>query len=196
MLRVGLKIVHINAQSFCNKIDEFRYIYAFSGMDIVCVSEICFFMDIIDLIYNLPSFRLYRSDRRIVINRLESKARGGGVAIFVRCDINCAMKMHSKAGSEVEYSFIVIIPKNKRKILVDCVYRPHRNVRIDLFISILESLSLEYNDIIILGDFNSNLLCNNTLIDTMRSNTYTLSWMNQQLDRPGICKQFVESYAI
>ena len=94
-----------------------------------------------------------------MINGIESKARGGGVAIFVRCGINCALKMQSKAGSEVEYLFIEIIPKNKRRILVGSVYRPYRDVQIDLFISILENLSVEYNEIIILGDFNNNLLC-------------------------------------
>ena len=77
--------------------------------------------------------------------------------------------MQSKTGSEVDYLFIQIIPKNKRTILDGSVYRPHRDVQIDLFISILEKLSVEYNEIIILGDFNNNLLCSNTLIDPMRS---------------------------
>ena len=112
----GLKIVHINAQSLCNKIDEFRYIFASSGVDIVCVSETWFSIDIIDSVYSLPGFKLYRSERRIIINGIESKARGGGVAIFVRCGLNCALKMQSKASSEVEYLFIKIIPKNKRRI--------------------------------------------------------------------------------
>ena len=97
-------------------------------MDIVCVSETWFPIDIIDSVYNLPGFKLYRSDRRIMINGIESNARGGGVAIFVRCGINCALKMESKAGSEVKYLFIEIIPKNKRRILVRSVYRPHRDV--------------------------------------------------------------------
>ena len=93
-------------QSLCNKIDEFRYIFASSGVDIVCVSETWFSIDIMDSIYNLPGFKLYRSDRRIVIKGIKSKARGGGVEIFVRCGINCALNMQSKAGSEVEYLFI------------------------------------------------------------------------------------------
>ena len=53
------------------------------------------------------------------------------------------------------------------------VYRPHRDVQIDLFISILENLSVEYNEIIILGDFNNNLFGSNTLIDPMRSSGYS-----------------------
>ena len=31
--KTDLKIVHINAQSLCNKIDEFRYIFVTSGVD-------------------------------------------------------------------------------------------------------------------------------------------------------------------
>ena len=39
----GLKICHINAQSLGGgKIDEFRYIFEESGVDIVCVSETWF----------------------------------------------------------------------------------------------------------------------------------------------------------
>ena len=68
-----------------------------------------------------------------------------------------------------QYLFIEIIPKNKRRILVGSVYRPHRDVQIDLFINILENLSVEYNESIILGNFNNNLLCNNTLIGLMSS---------------------------
>ena len=74
------------------------------------------------------------SDRRILINGSESKARGGGIAIFMRCGINCAMKIQSKADNEIEYLFIEIIPKDKMKVLVGSVYRPHRDVQIDLFI--------------------------------------------------------------
>ena len=59
--------------------------------------------------------------------------------------------MLSKASSEVKYLFIEIIPKNKRKILIGRVYRHHRDVHIDLFISIMENHSEEYNEIIILG---------------------------------------------
>ena len=50
-----------------------------------------------------------------MINGIDSKARGGGIAIFVKCGINCAVKVQSKAGSEVEYLFIEIISKNKRR---------------------------------------------------------------------------------
>ena len=37
--RKGLNIVHINAQSLVNKMDEFRFIFENSGTDIICISE-------------------------------------------------------------------------------------------------------------------------------------------------------------
>ena len=111
-----------------------------------------------------------------------------------------ALKMESKAGSEVDYLFLEIIPSNRRRILAVSVYRSHRDELIDLFISILQNLSVESNEIIILDNFNNNLLRSNTLIDPMRSSrhSYTdaLSWIYQQLDRSCICKHFVKSYAI
>ena len=46
--RAGLNIVHINAQSLNNKIAEFRYLFASAGIDIICVSETWFPLDVQD----------------------------------------------------------------------------------------------------------------------------------------------------
>lgn len=59
----GLKIVHLNAQSLNNKIDEFRYIFISSMVDIICVSETWFHSRVQDSIYSLPGYTLYRADR-------------------------------------------------------------------------------------------------------------------------------------
>lgn len=60
----GLKIVHINAQSLNNKMDEFRYNFSLSGVDIICVSETWFHPNIQDSIYDVPGYNLFRADRR------------------------------------------------------------------------------------------------------------------------------------
>jgi len=35
----GIKVDHINAQSLMKKIDEFRYMFVQSNVDVICVSE-------------------------------------------------------------------------------------------------------------------------------------------------------------
>lgn len=59
----GLKVVHLNAQSLNNKLDEFRNLFISSGVDIVCISETWFHSSISDTVYQLPGFYLFRADR-------------------------------------------------------------------------------------------------------------------------------------
>lgn len=167
--REGLNIVHINAQSLNCKMDEFRYLFTSAGVDIICISETWFSFGINDTIYNLPGFKLYRADRTIVVDGTETNAKGGGVAIYVKCGISSVIKSKSSPGCEIEHLFIEINVKRKQKILVGSVYKPHRDIPIDSLTNILENISVEYNDIIILGDFNNNLLASNPLRDPMYS---------------------------
>lgn len=81
--RNGLKIVHLNAQSLCRKMDEFRHLFMSAGIDIICISETWFPLDVQDSVFSLQGFRLFRSDRKVLVNNIETKAKGGGVAIYV-----------------------------------------------------------------------------------------------------------------
>lgn len=80
---IGINICHINAQSLNNKMDEFRFIFEESNIDIICVSESWFYIDVRDSIYNLKGYRLFRSDRI---------THAGGVAIYVKTNIRCKFK--------------------------------------------------------------------------------------------------------
>lgn len=62
-LNKGLNIVHINAQSLLCKIDEFRYIFESSNVDIICVSETWFIPKVKDNCYSLRGYKLFRNDR-------------------------------------------------------------------------------------------------------------------------------------
>lgn len=165
--RTGLNIVHINAQSLNNKIDEFRYLFVAAGIDIICVSETWFPLDIQDSVYNLHGFRLFRSDRKILVDNSATRAKGGGVAIYVRNGLPCRVKLLTEIGSHIEYLFLDISFTHQKKVLLGCVYRPNSNIRFDSFISILEDISIQYDDIIITGDFNNNLLVDSALTVSM-----------------------------
>lgn len=71
----GLNIVHVNAQSLNNKMDEFRYTFAKSNVDVICVSETWFQPELEDSLFALNSYQLFRADRG---------RRGGGVAIYIK----------------------------------------------------------------------------------------------------------------
>lgn len=156
----GLKIVHINAQSLNNKMDEFRYNFSLSGVDIICVSETWFHPNIQDSIYDVPGYNLFRADRR---------TNGGGACIYIRKGIKCKVKYKSDPNSVIEYIFLDVFTGNGDKLLVGCVYRPNKHALIDDLVSLLESTAMTYNDIFISGDLNSNLLLETDLTEMFLS---------------------------
>lgn len=154
----GLKVVHLNAQSLNNKLDEFRNLFISSGVDIVCISETWFHSSISDTVYQLPGFSLFRADR--VTN-------AGGVCIYIRKDIKCKIILKSEPNSPIEYLFLEVAMNYVDKLLVGCVYRPNRNIPLEALILNIQDVTLPYKDIIIAGDFNSNLIVDNTLREYM-----------------------------
>lgn len=156
----GIKVCHINAQSLKRKIDEFRFIFESSGVDFICISETWFDSNITDMSISLNGYNLRRVDR----------CDGyGGVAMYIRKGITFSVKCTSKDISNfedvdnsdpvnlVEYLFIEVT-NEKSKLLVGTVYRPHKNISTSRFIRTLEAQTAMYDDVIIAGDLNSNLL--------------------------------------
>lgn len=168
-IKSGLKISHINAQSLNGKIDEFRYIFENSNVDIICVSETWFRSDICDNIYNMTNYKLYRADRA---------SHAGGVAIYVRKSIKCNVITQSGIDDKIEYLFLEI-SNGTEKLLLGNVYRPHRYVDFNPLITMLATISLNYNDILISGDFNSNILQEKTLLREMQ--TIGLNSVNNEI---------------
>lgn len=153
--RAGLKICHINAQSLINKLDEFRFIFENSGVDLICISETWFNSNIADGTISLEGYNVVRTDR---------KSRGGGVAIYFKKDLPLRVISRSGEHDQVEHIFVEI-KNRKSKILLGTVYRPNRYINFDSFLSILESYSIMYSDILIAGDFNCNILHDSSLVD-------------------------------
>lgn len=155
--RSGLNVCHINAQSLKNKIDEFRLTFENSGVDILCVSETWLADSIPDSLVLLRGYRVYRADR---------KTLGGGAAIFVRNGIKCKLLSKSSESEKSQY-LLVEINANDKKLLICCVYRPYSNISLENVNVALETIAAEYNDVIVVGDFNSNLLDDSALKDNM-----------------------------
>lgn len=157
-------MVHINAQSLNNKIDEFRFVFEKSDIDIVCVSETWLSTAMPDSFFCLSGYRVFREDR---------SGNGGGVAIFVKDNIPSKLFLkstdnNSVSSGKVEYIFVEIT-SDGRKLLIGCVYRPNKRICLANFFLTLESIAATFDDIIISGDFNSNILVESILIDHMSS---------------------------
>ncbi|XP_075157728.1 uncharacterized protein LOC142230995 [Haematobia irritans] len=155
--RDGLRICHINAQSLNNKIDEFGYIFDNSDIDIVCVSETWFRSSTPDSLVGLKGYKVFRADR---------SSRGGGTAIYVRDYLRCNLCMKSGDGQPIEYVFVEIISSLSR-ILIGCVYRPNNSIDMTFFFDMLDSILIPYNDVVISGDFNSNIIVDSNITAPM-----------------------------
>lgn len=169
--RDGMNVCHINAQSLYKKIDEFRYIFENSDIDVICVSETWFKPDVNDCAFKINGYRLFRSDRtaRSNITGLSDRSgRAGGVAIFLKNGINGRIIAQSKTEDDMEYLFMNVLCRSGR-VFLGCVYRPSKDIEMDSVFKKLQTLTVNYTDVIIAGDLNCNLLLETDLTDPMNS---------------------------
>lgn len=153
----GLHVCHINAQSLNNKIHELRLTFENSGVDIICISETWLNESTLDGIIMLNGYNLYRGDR---------VRHGGGVAIYVKNNLRSKFIVKSSPNDLVEHIFVEVTTSNS-KVLIGSVYRPNRNICFNNFFNMLEMLTVSYTDIIVAGDFNSNIIVESSLLDNM-----------------------------
>lgn len=177
--REGINICHINAQSLKNKIDEFRYIFENSGIEFICISETWFHSDVTDFSISLNEYTVCRVDRN----------GHGGVAIYIKKGIQFRVLCKSDDTEDdqdddgdnldddseehniqeqnlVEYLFLEVNSEG-RKLLLGCVYRPNKNIPMGRFITKLMRLSASFDEVIIAGDFNSNIMVECNFINNM-----------------------------
>lgn len=157
--KTGLNICHINAQSLKRKIDEFRHNFEMSGVDIICVSETWFNSSITDSIISVEGYNVYRNDR---------SSLGGGVALYVKNNLPCKVIFKSEQNEKIESIFVELVI-NTRKILLGCAYRPNCHIPYECIFDTILDISVHYDDVIIAGDLNSNLLKEKTLIESFNS---------------------------
>ncbi|XP_044596302.1 uncharacterized protein LOC123273112 [Cotesia glomerata] len=111
---------------------------------------------------SLPSFVPYRHDRRL--------RSGGGVALYVRDDLVSKFVLSSAnlEDKHPEYLFIEVCGSSKERIVIGVVYKPPNTGHLDDLEEDLETLVATYRNMIIMGDFNSDLSCSNFNGDQLR----------------------------
>lgn len=155
----GIKFCHINAQSLLKKMDEFLSIFETSKIDIICISESWFLPSTQDSLVSIPGFKLFRADR---------DSHAGGVAIYVRLGIPTRIVAKSSSTNLCEFLFLEV-RNDSNKLLLGCCYRPNRFTSLCDITDLLESLAVEYADIVVVGDFNCNILADSSLTNEMRT---------------------------
>ena len=150
----SLSLLHINARSM-NKNFDSMYLF-FSSIQhfpfpIIGITE-TWLNNKSPPLFNIEHYKLIRADRNY--------GRGGGVALYIHDSLT--FKERPDLGVDgSEYSFIEIMNKQAKNVLVAVMYRPpHSNI--DMLVDRLEeSLSLisrENKIIYLMGDYNINIL--------------------------------------
>lgn len=155
----GFKVCHLNAQSLIKKIDEFRDLFEGSGVDAVCVSE-TWFRNFNDKTCSTKGYKVFRVDRQDRI--------GGGVAIYLRETLKTKIIYCSSPNSAFECLCLEILSNNE-KLILGVIYRPYSYIDLSPLSSFLEEYSVNFQNIILCGDFNSNLLHDDSLVNSMRA---------------------------
>lgn len=145
-----LNIAHLNTCSAYPDLDEIRLVMRSSNLHGLAISETWYKKGVhTGTMVEIPEFKLFRNDRK--------SKRGGGVALYLRKEIKSSYFLCSDESSLVEYLFVKSII-NGTKFLIGTVYNPSRENDISAFLNTLESVICQFDHVILLGDFNINLL--------------------------------------
>lgn len=174
----SLNFCHVNGGSLHPKIDQFRRIFEGSKAHIVAASETWFKSYRTNLSVAMDGYDVIRNDRHV--------RRSGGVVVYVKKGLKVKVVRVSK-GIKSEYLFFEVIFPNF-KILVGVYYKAPGVDEIDEVDDILSELVPLYSDVVLMGDFNENLLlhssdgvCRKCVLKTCSTCRFRLS-----LDRFGL----------
>lgn len=153
-----LNLCHLNAQSLCarqlSKLDEFKRCFANSKVDLICVTETWLNENITDSTVAVEGYSILRNDRMT--------GRGGGICIYYKSGLNCRVLDNSDMLSghasvdRTEHLFIEV-RVSEDKLLLGVIYSPPDVDCSYLIDQKLSELSLDYEKIVLIGDFNTNL---------------------------------------
>lgn len=146
-----IKAAHVNVQSLFCHIDEFRTIFQQNICDIILISESWLKPNVTDTAVELPGYTLYRNDRLY--------KGGGGVAAFINSNLNATVLQLSDTSLAARPEFMFFeVRVTGTPMLVGVCYRAPGLGFLDEFEHVLLDLMVRYSHVIIMGDFNSNLL--------------------------------------
>lgn len=169
-------VIHINAQSVPAHHTDLLTL-ASKDIHAILISETWFNPSLSSVTYSLPGYNLIRNDR--------IGMRGGGVAIYLRSHIPFSIINSSPQpppSNAAEHLLIEVLLSNC-KLLLGVFYSPSSSV--DYFASFedtIDQFSPLYKNTIIMGDFNTCLLKNDSRSRRLISLTHSYNLQNLHLN--------------
>ena len=142
----GLHFIHFNINSLLPKIDELRIIAKSTNAAIIGISESKLDESVLEPEIEIDDYKILRCDR---------SRQGGGVACYMRNDLNY----------NIISDFHVIRLPNSKPIIVGTIYRPpNQSNFLEVLNENMNKIDSVSNETYILGDFNINLSLNYSYI--------------------------------
>lgn len=150
-----LSVCCMNSQSICarklTKLDELRNIAYISKVDVMCVCESWLKMEIPNDVLEIDGYKIIRCDRKGRI--------GGGILLYVKNFLNCKVIISSHVIDNAPTEFIFVeVSVNHESLLMGFIYNTPNSDCSQLMIDLLSRSNLQHEHMIIMGDFNTNLL--------------------------------------
>lgn len=157
--QLNFKAIHINAQSLKGHLDLIVEIFQAQNTDVIAVSESWLKPHIRSKDVAIPGYKLLRNDR---LHR-----NGGGVAVYVKLGLKYRFVFVSSSGytNSPEFMFIEISLPNSKQFLFGVCYRPPKAKIFVEFKRAVLYLRSYYKDVVIMGDFNADILANKLDVD-------------------------------
>lgn len=155
----NLNILHFNAQSLVpresnTKFDEIRYLMDGCSLDVLGVTETWYNDFLYDSAVSISGFNLFRKDR--------NGRRGGGVCLYIRNNLKIGSIFDNVFDVSVESLFVEVILDDNRLVLVGVIYLP--DGQFSRCEHVIEHFSSRYNNIILMGDFNTDIFSNSFIV--------------------------------
>ena len=166
----NLIIAHVNVNSIKTKFEYFHDILRKGLLDILCITETKLDNTYADALFRCTGFKCYRKDR---------SSSSGGMLVYIREDIphnrleKCEINDQSCHFENVLFQFQT---KNS-KFKLACVYKNPRvpsGKFLQLSSQFLDAMTLDGDEIVMLGDFNIDMLTANNEVSNELCDIYGL----------------------
>nr|CAI5830915.1 unnamed protein product [Callosobruchus analis] len=153
-----MSFAHLNCRSLFTGFDQISSLLSVNRYDIFAVTETWLNKDILSEAVAIDGYEFYRRDRA---------GRGGGVGFYVKNSLQCnSLDFHMENAGNLEHLWISVKCDGK-KICICVIYRPpHSKLQdcLQYLDTVLPKCLVEFDNIVVLGDFNSNFLESNNKI--------------------------------
>lgn len=146
---------HVNVRSLISSFQLFTDLIVDNDFTVIALSETWLSPNVSSQQLKLTDYDLVRSDR---------ESRGGGVAFYVKSNVKYSiLDIQYLPSHELEQLWI-ILKVARLKIAVGCAYRPPNQsiTCLDELETVLSNLSLEVDEIMLVGDLNVDFLRTDT----------------------------------